>query len=154
MFQITQDEFVLTPLRPIGPNGYYQAVGLICDLPSNLTKRIYPLQEVKTACERLQGNINNDGLLGTLDSPETLEILLDKVSHKISEITISDDKLVYVTIKPLSTPMGIVLKTLLEAKVELYYSMFGIGNVSENGTVSNLEIISFNMTGSPRHAHA
>ena len=150
MFLISQDEFVLTPLRSLGPLGYYQAIGLVCDVPSTLTKRIYPLSEVKSACEKL---IINKGILGTLDSPESLPIPLNKVSHQIYDVTISNDKMVYVTIKPLSTPLGTVLKTLLESKADLYLQMMAIGKVSDNGTVTELEIGSFNI-GTNRHAHA
>ena len=117
----------------------------------NANQRVYPVNEigraVKTLSEQIAGGYS---VLGEVDHPEGLNINLDRVSHMISEMWM-DDANGYGKLKILPTPMGQLVKTMLEAGVKLGVSSRGSGNVSEDGsnTVSDFEIITVDVVAQP-----
>jgi hypothetical protein len=117
----------------------------------NANQRVYPVNEigraVKTLNDQIQGGYS---VLGEVDHPEGLNINLDRVSHMISECWM-DDANGYGKLKILPTPMGQLVKTMLESGVKLGVSSRGSGNVSEDGsnTVSDFEIITVDVVAQP-----
>jgi len=117
----------------------------------NANQRVYPVNEigraVKTLNDQIQGGYS---VLGEVDHPEGLNINLDRVSHMISESWM-DDANGYGKLKILPTPMGNLVKTMLEAGVKLGVSSRGSGNVSEDGSgnVSDFEIITVDVVAQP-----
>ena len=103
----------------------------------NANQRIYPVNEIASAVKTLQNQINeHGGVLGELDHPSDLKINLDRVSHMISEMWMDGAKGCG-KLKVLPTPMGNLVKTMLEAGVKLGVSSRGSGNVNEgSGHVS------------------
>ena len=95
----------------------------------NANQRVYPVNEigraVKTLSEQIEGGYS---VLGEVDHPEGLNINLDRVSHMISE-TWMDGPNGYGKLKILPTPMGQLVKTMLENGVKLGVSSRGSGNV-------------------------
>ena len=79
-----------------------------------------------------------------------LNINLDRVSHMITEMWMEDAN-GYGKLKILPTPMGQLVKTMLESGVKLGVSSRGSGNVSEsgNGEVSEFEIITVDVVAQP-----
>ena len=109
----------------------------------NANQRVYPVNEIGRAVKTLNDQITGGySVLGEVDHPEGLNINLDRVSHMISE-TWMDDANGYGKLKILPTPMGQLVKTMLEADVKLGVSSRGSGNVREDGSgeVSDFEII-------------
>ena len=117
----------------------------------NANQRVYPVNEigraVKTLSEQIEGGYS---VLGEVDHPEGLNINLDRVSHMISECWM-DGANGYGKLKILPTPMGNLVKTMLEAGVKLGVSSRGSGNVSEDGSgnVSDFEIITVDVVAQP-----
>ena len=117
----------------------------------NANQRVYPVNEigraVKTLSEQIEGGYS---VLGEVDHPEGLNINLDRVSHMISECWMDGDN-GYGKLKILPTPMGILVKTMLENGVKLGVSSRGSGNVSEDGSgnVSDFEIITVDVVAQP-----
>ena len=117
----------------------------------NANQRVYPVNEigraVKTRSEQIAGGYS---VLGEVDHPEGLNINLDRVSHMISECWMDGDN-GYGKLKILPTPMGILVKTMLENGVKLGVSSRGSGNVSEDGSgnVSDFEIITVDVVAQP-----
>ena len=117
----------------------------------NANQRVYPVDEigraVKTLSEQIAGGYS---VLGEVDHPEGLNINLDRVSHMISESWMDGDN-GYGKLKILPTPMGILVKTMLENGVKLGVSSRGSGNVSEDGSgnVSDFEIITVDVVAQP-----
>ena len=117
----------------------------------NANQRVYPVNEigraVKTLSEQIEGGYS---VLGEVDHPEGLNINLDRVSHMISECWM-DGANGYGKLKILPTPMGQLVKTMLENGVKLGVSSRGSGNVSEDGdnTVSDFEIITVDVVAQP-----
>ena len=117
----------------------------------NANQRVYPVNEigraVKTLSEQIEGGYS---VLGEVDHPEGLNINLDRVSHMISETWMDGDN-GYGKLKILPTPMGNLVKTMLEAGVKLGVSSRGSGNVADDGsnTVSDFEIITVDVVAQP-----
>ena len=117
----------------------------------NQNKRKYPVQEISRAVtnikERLDGGFS---VLGEADHPENLTVNLDRVSHMITEMWM-DGPNGYGKLKVIPTPMGQLVKTMLENGVKIGVSSRGSGNVKEDGSgeVSEFEIITVDCVAQP-----
>jgi hypothetical protein len=117
----------------------------------NANQRVYPVNEIGRAVKTLNDQISGGySVLGEVDHPEGLNINLDRVSHMITEMWM-DGPNGYGKMKILPTPMGQLVKTMLESGVKLGVSSRGSGNVSEdgNGEVSDFEIITVDVVAQP-----
>jgi len=117
----------------------------------NANQRVYPVNEIGRAVTTLSEQISGGySVLGEVDHPDGLNINLDRVSHMISECWM-DGANGYGKLKILPTPMGQLVKTMLESGVKLGVSSRGSGNVSEsgNGEVSDFEIITVDVVAQP-----
>ena len=117
----------------------------------NANQRVYPVNEIGRAVKTLSDQITGGfSVLGEVDHPEGLNINLDRVSHMISECWM-DGPNGYGKLKILPTPMGNLVRTMLEAGVKLGVSSRGSGNVSEDGSgnVSDFEIITVDVVAQP-----
>ena len=120
----------------------------------NQNQRIYPLHEiahaVKSINERVQGG---ESILGELDHPEELSINLDRVSHMITEMWMEGENGCG-NLKVIPTPMGNIVKTMLESGVKLGVSSRGSGNVEDGGSVSDFDIITMDVVAQPSAPNA
>ena len=117
----------------------------------NANQRVYPVTEIGRAVETLNDQITGGySVLGEVDHPEGLNINLDRVSHMITEMWM-DGPNGYGKLKVLPTPMGNLVKTMLESGVKLGVSSRGSGNVTEDGSgqVSDYEIITVDVVAQP-----
>ena len=117
----------------------------------NANQRVYPVNEIQRAVSTLNDQIKGGySVLGEVDHPEGLNINLDRVSHMVNEMWM-DGPNGYGKLKVLPTPMGALVKTMLESGVKLGVSSRGSGNVSEDGSgkVSDFEIITVDVVAQP-----
>ena len=117
----------------------------------NDNQRVYPVNEIGKAVKTLNDQISSGySVLGEVDHPDDLKINLDRVSHMITEMWM-DGPNGYGKMKILPTPMGQLVKTMLESGVKLGVSSRGSGNISEygNGEVSDFEIITVDVVAQP-----
>ncbi len=117
----------------------------------NANQRVYPVTEISRAVNTLNDQITGGySVLGEVDHPEGLNINLDRVSHMITEMWM-DGPNGYGKLKVLPTPMGALVKTMLESGVKLGVSSRGSGNVMEDGSgqVSDYEIITVDVVAQP-----
>jgi len=117
----------------------------------NANQRVYPVQEIAKATKTLNDQISSGySVLGEVDHPDDLKINLDRVSHMITEMWM-DGPNGYGKMKILPTPMGQLVKTMLESGVKLGVSSRGSGNISEygSGEVSDFEIITVDVVAQP-----
>jgi hypothetical protein len=117
----------------------------------NANQRVYPVTEIGRAVNTLNDQITGGySVLGEVDHPEGLNINLDRVSHMITEMWM-DGPNGYGKLKVLPTPMGQLVKTMLESGVKLGVSSRGSGNVMEDGSgqVSDYEIITVDVVAQP-----
>ena len=117
----------------------------------NANQRVYPVNEIGKAVKTLNDQISSGySVLGEVDHPDDLKINLDRVSHMITEMWM-DGPNGYGKMKILPTPMGQLVKTMLESGVKLGVSSRGSGNMSEygSGEVSDFEIITVDVVAQP-----
>ena len=115
----------------------------------NANQRVYPVNEIGRAVKTLNDQVTGGySVLGEVDHPEGLNINLDRVSHMITEMWMEDNN-GYGKLKILPTPMGTLVKTMLEAGVKLGVSSRGSGEVTDSGDVSDFEIITVDVVAQP-----
>jgi len=115
----------------------------------NANKRVYPVEEIGRAVTTLNEQIANGySVCGEVDHPEGLNINLDRVSHMITDMWM-DGPNGYGKLKILPTPMGQLVKTMLESGVKLGVSSRGSGEVDNQGNVQGFEIITVDVVAQP-----
>ena len=121
----------------------------------NANQRVYPVHEISKAVDTVMEQVKGGySVLGEVDHPDDLKINLDRVSHMITEMYM-DGANGFGTLKILPTPMGQLVKTMLENGVKLGVSSRGSGNVNEaNGHVSDFEIITVDIVARPAAPNA
>jgi hypothetical protein len=118
---------------------------------TNQNQRVYPVSEISRAVKTLNDQITGGySVLGEVDHPDDLKINLDRVSHMITEMWMEGPN-GYGKMKVLPTPMGQLVKTMLESGVKLGVSSRGSGNVKDDGSgeVSEFEIITVDVVAQP-----
>jgi hypothetical protein len=97
---------------------------------------------------------SGNSVLGELDHPDDLKINLDRVCTNMVEMWM-DGPNGFGKMKILPTPMGNLVRTLLESGVKLGVSSRGSGNVNEaNGHVSDFEIVTVDVVAQPSAPNA
>lgn len=116
----------------------------------NANQRVYPVGEITNAVKTLNDQIQNGySVLGEVDHPDDLKVNLDRVSHMITDMWM-DGPNGYGKMKILPTPMGNLIRTMLEAGVKLGVSSRGSGNVNDrSGEVADFEIITVDIVAQP-----
>jgi hypothetical protein len=121
----------------------------------NANDRIYPIGEITNAVRSINDQlVNGYSVLGEVDHPEDLKINLDRVSHCIDKMWM-DGPAGYGKLRILPTPMGQLVKTMLDSGVKLGVSSRGSGNVNDgNGHVSDFEIVTVDIVAQPSAPNA
>jgi len=116
----------------------------------NANQRVYPVDEIEQAVKTLNDQIQSGySVLGEVDHPDDLKVNLDRVSHMITQMWMEGPN-GYGKMKILPTPMGNLIRTMLESGVKLGVSSRGSGNVDESsGKVSDFEIITVDVVAQP-----
>ncbi|MFW6281268.1 MAG: primosomal protein [bacterium] len=95
----------------------------------NKNKRIYPISVMEEAVNQVKDIAHQGGFVGELDHPPFPKINVDKISHKITEISMSNDGAVLAEMTVLNTEKGRELKELILGGVKLGVSTRGLGGV-------------------------
>lgn len=117
----------------------------------NANQRVYPVSEISHAVKTLNEQIENGySVCGEADHPDDLKINLDRISHIIISMWM-DGPNGYGKFKILPTPMGQLVRTMLENGVKLGVSSRGSGNVKGDGSgeVTDFEIITVDIVATP-----
>lgn len=136
-----------------GKNLWLSGIFMQADL-KNRNGRVYPLQEIANAVQGSKLRIaEQNGIMGELDHPQTLNINLDRVSHVITELWMQGSN-AYGKAKLLNTPMGNIAQELVKAGVKIGVSSRGAGNVNESGNVDGFQFITVDIVAQPSAPHA
>jgi len=121
----------------------------------NANDRIYPLHEISKAVGTINQQIKEgNSVLGEVDHPEDLKINLDRVCHSVENMWM-DGEAGCGKLKILPTPMGELIKTLLQSGIKLGVSSRGSGNVDDRtGHVSDFEIVTIDVVAQPSAPNA
>ena len=132
-----------------GKNLYLKGIAIQGGI-RNANQRVYPVAEIVNAVKTLNDQLQNGySVLGEVDHPDDLKVNLDRVSHMITDMWM-DGPNGYAKMKILPTPMGNLIRTMLESGVKLGVSSRGSGNVDDrSGEVADFEIITVDVVDQP-----
>jgi len=132
-----------------GKNLYLKGIAIQGGI-RNANQRVYPTDEIERAVKTLNDQIQSGySVLGEVDHPDDLKVNLDRVSHMITQMWMEGPN-GYGKMKILPTPMGNLIRTMLESGVKLGVSSRGSGNVDDmSGKVSEFEIITVDIVAQP-----
>ena len=115
-----------------GKNGQkkYNIEGIFAQAEGkNRNGRIYPMQVMEKAVGKYSTDqVSKGRAVGELNHPEGPTVNLDKVSHKINDLKFEGND-VMGKAQILETPMGNIVKGLLEGGVQLGVSTRGMGSL-------------------------
>jgi len=99
----------------------------------NRNKRVYPRAILQEAVSKyVKEQVSTGRAVGELNHPDGPTINLDKVSHRITELKWNGDDVIGKALV-LNTPMGQIVKGLVEGGVKLGVSSRGMGTVEQRG---------------------
>lgn len=128
--------------------GTFQAA----DTP-NGNKRVYPKPVLEGAIQSVQPVVAERRMLGELDHPSDAKIHLDKVSHVVTKLEMTQDGKVYGEAEVLPTASGKILESLLRSGVKLGISSRGFGSTKPNNGLDEVQndykMVTFDMVSDP-----
>lgn len=124
---------------------------LMADVP-NKNKRVYPLEEMVKEVDRYTKEmILGARSTGELNHPQSPEINLERICHMVTELKQNGNIFVGKS-RVLSTPMGQIVRSLIQDGVKLGVSSRALGRLDEDGSydrVSDFRLVAVDVVADP-----
>ena len=125
-------EYITEEKEGGGKNYKIRGIFMQADI-KNRNGRVYPLQILQNEVSKYNKNfINENRAFGELGHPDGPTVNLERVSHMITSLT-PDGKNFIGEAKIMSTPMGEIVKSLMDEGAKLGVSSRGMGSLDQKG---------------------
>lgn len=135
-----------------GPKKKTYLMGVMAEAEKkNRNGRIYDAGEMRLAESKInEAAESGTHILGHLDHPNTLEIQLENVSHRLIHAQMKNNQLVCKAEILENHPKGAIAKSLIDHGVKLGVSTRGSGSVNEStGRVSKYNFVTVDLVANP-----
>ena len=118
----------------------------------NKNKRLYPIDELRKEVSRYNEEMIIPGrAMGELNHPTTADVDLERACHIVTELY-EDNNIFYGKSKVLSTPCGLIVRSLVNDGVKVGMSSRALGTLEEGSShniVRNLKLVAVDCVADP-----
>lgn len=118
----------------------------------NKNKRLYPIEELRRETQRYKEEMILPGrAMGELNHPTTADVDLERACHIVTELY-EEGNVFYGKSKVLSTPCGMIVRSLINDGVKVGMSSRALGTLEEgssHNTVRNLKLVAIDCVADP-----
>lgn len=118
----------------------------------NKNKRLYPIEELRREAQRYKEEMILPGrAMGELNHPTTADVDLERACHIVTELY-EEGNVFYGKSKVLSTPCGMIVRSLINDGVKVGMSSRALGTLEEgssHNTVRNLKLVAIDCVADP-----
>jgi len=133
-------EYIVEEKNNSEPRNFYIKGPYMMAEGVNRNKRVYSLHEMRSEVDRYTKEMINLGrAMGELNHPTTADVDLGRACHLVTELS-QDGNVFYGKSKVLSTPTGLIVRSLINDGVKVGMSTRGLGMlVAENNGSSRVK---------------
>lgn len=133
-------EYIVEEKNANQPRNFYIKGPYMMAEGANRNKRIYSLDEMKSEVNRYTNEMIKLGrAMGELNHPTTADVDLGRACHLVTELS-QDGNVFYGKSKVLSTPTGLIVRSLIDDGVKVGMSTRGLGMlVAESSGVNRVK---------------
>lgn len=118
----------------------------------NKNKRLYPINELRSEVSRYNEEMVKPGrAMGELNHPASADVDLERACHIVTELY-EDNNVFYGKSKVLSTPCGLIVKSLIQDGVKVGMSSRALGTLEESrgfNVVKNMKLVAIDCVADP-----
>jgi hypothetical protein len=115
----------------------------------NKNKRIYPKPIIEREVNKfIEEKISQRRALGELKHPDSIEVDPERASHLIEDLKM-EKNIAYGKAVVLDTPMGKIVKSLIDEKVKLGVSSRGVGTLKESIVQPDYKLVTIDIVTDP-----
>lgn len=151
-------EYIVEEKNVNEPKNYFIKGPYMMAESVNKNKRIYSIDEMVQEVQRYtEEMIVPRRAVGELNHPESVDVDLERACHVVTELT-RDGNVFYGKSKVLSTPSGLILRSLINDGVKVGMSTRGLGMLisegSERNRVKNFRLVAVDCVADPSFSKA